>query len=188
MTLSYLLNIIGSYNGLVPNRQHAITWSNDDTVHWYMISVITMDSTHWFPIPLVLLHFLTNDPLLLIEHYRFIQWTGAEQTTCHYTIQWWHSSLAYDKRYNRGFHSLIPYPSLSKSMQLASLGLIDNICSYNWLVPNRHYAITRANETQYWRMISVIRMDYTHWFPISLLLLHALTNDPLLLIEQYRFI
>ena len=120
--------------------------------------------------------------------YPFIQWTGAEQTTCHHTIHWWHSSLAYDKHYNHGYHSLIPYPSLSKSMQLASLGLIDNICSYNWLVPNRHYAITRANETQYWRMISVITMDYTHWFLISLLLLHALTNDPLLLIEQYRFI
>ena len=73
MTLSYLLNSIGSYNGLVVNRQYAITWSNDDTVHCHMISVITMDSTHWFPIPLMLLHVLTNGPLLLTEQlHRFI--------------------------------------------------------------------------------------------------------------------
>ena len=69
MALSYLLNIIGSYNGLVPNRQHAITWSNDDIVHWHMISVITMDYTHWFPIPLVLLHVLVNGPSNLLNNY-----------------------------------------------------------------------------------------------------------------------
>ena len=43
-------NSIGSYNGLVPNRQYAITRSNNDTVHWHMISSITLDYTHWFPI------------------------------------------------------------------------------------------------------------------------------------------
>ena len=41
---------IHSYNGLVANRQYVITRSNDDTVHWHMISFITMDHTHWFPI------------------------------------------------------------------------------------------------------------------------------------------
>ena len=43
-------NSICSYNELVVNRQYAITWSNDDTVHLHMISVITLDYTHWFPI------------------------------------------------------------------------------------------------------------------------------------------
>ena len=134
MALSYLLNIIGSYNGMVPNRQHAITWSNDDTVHWYMISVITVDSTHWFPIPLVLLHVLTNGPLLLTEHYRFIWWNGGKQTTCHYTIQWWHSTLTYDKRYNHGFHSLIPYPSRSTSCSRQWPSLT------NWTTTSIHHA------------------------------------------------
>ena len=52
-------------------------------------------------------------------------------------------------------------------MQFASLGPVDNIHSYNALVANRQYAITRSNDdTVHWHMISFITMDHTHWFPI----------------------
>ena len=69
--------------------------------------------------------------------YPFIQWTGAEQPTCHHTIHWWHSSLAYDKHYNHGYHSLIPYPSPSASF------------SYQW--PSLTYWTLSVHITDWWR-------------------------------------
>ena len=44
MSLKYIARTrqdsIGSRNGLAPNRRQAITWTNDDLVHWRIYAAI----------------------------------------------------------------------------------------------------------------------------------------------------
>ena len=46
---------IGSVNGLAPNRRQAITWTNDDPVHWRIYAALGGDE-------------LTGDTTLLSNH------------------------------------------------------------------------------------------------------------------------
>ena len=41
-------NIIGSGNGLVPNRQQAIIWTNNDLVHWGLYASIGLSELSWW--------------------------------------------------------------------------------------------------------------------------------------------
>ena len=72
---------IGSVNGLVQNRQQAITWTSDDPFHWWIFVSPSLVLTHWGRVTPICIYKLTiigsGDGLSPGRHQANI-WTNAE--------------------------------------------------------------------------------------------------------------